>query len=122
MNDPAADDPLIVDLFASPCTPIEMARRHSLRLDALARWITDADARRTLGNLRLLSDVQGQMTLSQFRYLAAMKLIKLTAEPQASLELVRRVCVNVLTIDVAGAQLPIEEARTSITLSAFAGN
>ncbi|MFG0329311.1 MAG: hypothetical protein ACF8PN_05365 [Phycisphaerales bacterium] len=78
----------------------EVARSEGLTLRDLARWANEPVTAATLDGLCRLHDAKAQVLLSRYRTLAAAKLFELSGEPDASREIVRKACVDLLKLSV----------------------
>ncbi len=103
MPDDHDNDLMLRHLVESPASLMELARRHGLTLRDLAGRITDRDLCAMLANLIRLGDVQGQMMISQYRYLAASRLVGMAGNPDSPSRDTHRACVDLIRFDISGA-------------------
>lgn len=96
---------LIEDIVAAQNDPVTLGEGHNLGPDDLAQWVSDPLNQSTLSGLCVLADLQTQILLSRYRLLAAGRLIKLATEddPDASRDVARRACVDLLKLDLKRA-------------------
>jgi hypothetical protein len=69
-------------------------------LAALGRWAMQPDAAHTLTGLLRLADARTQLALGRYRMIAATVLARIITDQQPG-ELVRKACVDLLSIDPA---------------------
>ena len=92
---------LLRDLMLAQHDLGELADRHRLKPEELARWIDEPINRRCLSSLCLLADLQTQLLLSRYRLLAASRLIRLaTDEETEKPDVARRACFDLLRLDL----------------------
>ena len=91
---------LIADLIAGEWGLEELAERHDITLEELARFAASGMTLRRLAALRQLADAQTQLTLSKHRQFAVAKLYELA---QGDGETARKACVDLMKLDVKNA-------------------
>src|SRR5690606_8465055 len=91
---------LIADLIAGKWGLEELAERHDITLEELARFVASGMTLRRLAALRQLADAQTQLMLSKHRQFAVAKLYELA---QGDGETARKACVDLMKLDVKNA-------------------
>lgn len=85
-----------------------LARETNIDLRELGRWAMEPDNARTLTGLLRLADARTQLALGRYRMIAANKLAQMTTAEESD-DLVRKACVDLLTIDSTLAPAPEED-------------
>lgn len=71
-------------------------------LHALGRWAMQSDTAQALAGLLRLTDARTQLAIGRYRMIAATMLARIISDPKAEFcELVRKACVDLLSIDPA---------------------
>ncbi|MCC7145139.1 MAG: hypothetical protein IT443_01700 [Phycisphaeraceae bacterium] len=93
---------LIADILGAQHDLVALGKKHRLRPEVLASWVSMPGNHQVLRGLCLLADLQTQVLLSRYRLLAATRLIKLATDESAegSADVARRACVDLLRLDL----------------------
>jgi len=105
-------DRIVEDILHAQHDVVALARAHRLSPIDLAHWVSDTTNHQMLRGLCVMADVQTQIMLSRYRLLAASRLIKLATEegPEGGSDVARKACVDLLRLDLKGADLPDVQA------------
>jgi hypothetical protein len=93
---------LLDDIADGSADVIALGRKHGLSLTQLADWARDSGAKRTLGTLFALADMQTQVTCTRFRSVAVSQLVRMASRDVATgpMETIRRACKDLLHVDL----------------------
>ncbi len=95
---------LIRDILHAEHDMISLAKKYKLSPERLSQWIRESDNHQTLTGLCVIADIQTQLLLSRYRLVAAGRLIKLATDEGGGDDVIRRSCVDLLKLDLKGAQ------------------
>ena len=99
---------LVRDILHAEFDMVSLAKKYKLTPKRLSQWIREEDNHQTLRGLCMIADMQTQLLLSRYRLVAAGRLIKLATDDGGGDDVVRKSCVDLLKLDLKGAQ---EEKR-----------